>query len=153
VPGISEPLEASAFTVTIPIAPTLHWARPASFTDAIVGSETSQLLTESGVTGDGAALKKPVAVNETYPLPESCPVASAGARVIVCRRRSILLMLMLLQPAICRIKNTTGKGSARMHISSSRECDARHFGKSCNWIESFYSSSRPPSITNTWPVM
>ena len=145
MPGLSEPLEASALTVTIPVAPTLHWAMPAWFTDAIVGSETRQLLTESGVTGDGAALKKPVAVNGTCPVPESCPVASPGARVIVYRRRSILFML-LTAGDLQDQERQYWTGSTRMRISSSRgmaeECDARHFGKSCNWIESFYSSSR-----------
>jgi hypothetical protein len=105
VPGITEPLEAIAFTIIVPIAPALHWTVPAAFTDAIAGSETCQLLTASGVTGDGAALNTPVAVNETCPLDESCPVAVAGLRVIVCRRQSVVFIL--LQLAIWRSRTLT----------------------------------------------
>ena len=112
MPGISEPLEAIAFTVTVPIAPALHWDTPASFRDAIVGSETCQLLTASGVTGEGAALKTPVAVSETCPEEESCPVALAGTRVIVCRRRSGVECI-LLHPAIWRVKNANSANRSR----------------------------------------
>jgi hypothetical protein len=117
VPGIGisgPPLGAFAVIVAVPEAPGTHCPRPLlGSTVTIAGADEVQMLTVSGVTGLGGALKMPVALNDTWPLAKSLASAIAGATLTDCSTR-VLVLFMAEQPRTCsRAKTLAARDRVR----------------------------------------